>query len=83
MTIALTFLLVNSICLKLICDSLMVDFSGLKINLKKSEIVPIDKVKSIVELAQEFGCKVGMLLSFYLGLLLGGPFLVYLNLGWC
>ncbi|RVW97198.1 putative ribonuclease H protein [Vitis vinifera] len=47
--------------------------SGLRINLAKSEIIPVGKVDEILEMAVELGCKVGQLLSTYLGLPLGAP----------
>ena len=45
--------------------------SGLKINLNKSEILPIGPVANMEELASELGCKVGSLPTTYLGLPLG------------
>ncbi|KAJ9680648.1 hypothetical protein PVL29_019845 [Vitis rotundifolia] len=42
--------------------------SGLRINLAKSEIIPVGEVVEIEELAVELGCKVGSLPSQYLGL---------------
>ena len=45
--------------------------SGLKINLKKSEILPIGPVANMEELALELGCKVRSLPTTYLGLPLG------------
>ena len=45
--------------------------SGLKINLNKSEIIPIGPVANVEELASELRCKVGSLLTSYLGLPLG------------
>ena len=48
--------------------------SGLKINLEKSELILVGKVHDIEDLALELGCKVGGLLSCYLGLPLGAPF---------
>ena len=42
--------------------------SGLKINLEKSELIPVDRVHDIEVLALELGCKVGGLPSCYLGL---------------
>ena len=45
--------------------------SGLKINLKKSEVIPIGTVDNVEELASELGCKVGSLPTPYLGLPLG------------
>ena len=47
--------------------------SGLKINLGKSEIIPVGEVEDIEELAAEIGCRVGSLPSQYLGLPLGAP----------
>ena len=47
--------------------------SGLRINLAKSEIIPVAEVEEIVEMAVELGCKVGQLPSVYLGLPLGAP----------
>ena len=44
---------------------------GLKINLNKSEIIPIGPVTNAEELASELGCKIGSLPTFYLGLPLG------------
>ena len=45
--------------------------SGLKINLNKSEIIPIRPVANVEELASEMGCKVRSLPTSYLGLPLG------------
>ncbi|RVX03335.1 LINE-1 reverse transcriptase-like [Vitis vinifera] len=45
--------------------------SGLRINLAKSEVIPVGEVEDIEMLAVELGCKVGTLLSVYLGLPLG------------
>ena len=47
--------------------------SGLKINLAKSEVIPVGEVQRIEELAVELGCRVGKLPSIYLGLPLGVP----------
>ena len=47
--------------------------SGLKINLGKSEIIPVGEVKDIEELEAEIGCRMGSLPSQYLGLPLGAP----------
>ncbi|RVW35251.1 Transposon TX1 uncharacterized 149 kDa protein [Vitis vinifera] len=44
---------------------------GLRINLAKSELIPIGEVEEIEEMAVELGCKVGALPSVYLGLPLG------------
>ncbi|RVW88908.1 hypothetical protein CK203_045051 [Vitis vinifera] len=48
--------------------------SGLKVNLEKSELIPMGRVTDIEDLALELGCKVGGLPSRYLGLPLGAPF---------
>uniref|UniRef100_A0A2N9J257 Reverse transcriptase domain-containing protein n=1 Tax=Fagus sylvatica TaxID=28930 RepID=A0A2N9J257_FAGSY len=48
--------------------------SGLKINLSKSEIVPVGDVPHIVELRQILGCKQSVLPLQYLGLPLGSTF---------
>ena len=48
--------------------------SGLKINLVKSEIIPIGLVTNLVELALELGCKIGSLPTSYLGLPLGAKY---------
>ena len=45
--------------------------SGLKINLNKSEIIPIGPVDNAEKLAKELGCKIGALPTSYLGLPLG------------
>ncbi|KAL6345756.1 hypothetical protein AAG906_017501 [Vitis piasezkii] len=45
--------------------------SGLRINLDKSEILSIGRVKNLEVLALEVGCKVGRLSTSYLGLPLG------------
>ena len=47
--------------------------SGLRINLSKSEIIPVERVDGYEALAAELGCKVGSLLASYLGLPLGAP----------
>ncbi|RVW26012.1 LINE-1 retrotransposable element ORF2 protein [Vitis vinifera] len=47
--------------------------SGLKINLAKSEVIPVGEIQRIEELAMELGCRVGKLPSVYLGLPLGVP----------
>ena len=46
-------------------------FSGLKINLSKSEIIPMGRVDNVELLASELGCGVGSLPPMYLGLPLG------------
>ena len=48
--------------------------SGLRINLEKSELISMDRVYNIKNLALELGCKVAGLPSSYLGLPLGAPF---------
>ncbi|KAJ9678729.1 hypothetical protein PVL29_020805 [Vitis rotundifolia] len=48
--------------------------SGLRINLEKSELIPVGRVENIDDLALDFGCRVGSLSSTYLGLPLGAPF---------
>ncbi|KAJ9681633.1 hypothetical protein PVL29_017839 [Vitis rotundifolia] len=48
--------------------------SGLKINLEKSELIPVGRVHNIEDLALELGCRVGGLPSCYLGLPLGASF---------
>ena len=45
--------------------------SGLRINLAKSEIIPVGEVEEIEEMVVELGCRVGFLPSSYLGLPLG------------
>ncbi|WKA05140.1 hypothetical protein VitviT2T_023123 [Vitis vinifera] len=47
--------------------------SGLRINLDKSEIIPVGEVEEIEAMAVELGCRVGSLPSHYLGLPLGAP----------
>ena len=46
-------------------------FSGLRINLEKSVIMPVGPVENVDQLALELGCKVGALPTTYLGLPLG------------
>ena len=46
-------------------------FTGLKVNVGKSEIVPIGEVSNIQSLANFLQCKVGSLLMIYLGMPLG------------
>ncbi|KAL6323746.1 hypothetical protein AAG906_002214 [Vitis piasezkii] len=48
--------------------------SGLRINLEKSEMIPVGRVHNIEGLALELGCKVVGLPSCYLGMPLGAPF---------
>ncbi|RVX10542.1 LINE-1 retrotransposable element ORF2 protein [Vitis vinifera] len=47
--------------------------SGLRINLEKSEIIPVGEVEEMEEMAAELGCKVGSMPSVYLGLPLRAP----------
>ena len=56
-------------------------FSGLKINLNKSKIIPLGKVDNVEVLASELGCGVGSLPTMYLGLPLGAPSQGYGGLG--
>jgi hypothetical protein len=60
----------NLRCLFLCFESV----SGLKINLSKSEIIPIGEVDDIDSLASLFGCRVARLPMKYLGLPLGAPY---------
>ena len=46
-------------------------FTGLKVNVGKSEIVPIGEVSNIQSLANILQCKVGSLIMIYLGMPLG------------
>ena len=48
-------------------------FSRLRINLSKSEIIPIGRVSNVETLAAELGCGIGSLPTTYLGVLLGAP----------
>ncbi|RVW31161.1 putative ribonuclease H protein [Vitis vinifera] len=45
--------------------------SGLRINLAKSELIPVGEVEEIEEMAVELGCRVGSLPNVYLGLPFG------------
>ena len=47
--------------------------SGLRINLAKSEILPIGEVEEVDEMAVELRCRVGQLPAVYLRLPLGSP----------
>ena len=49
-------------------------FSGLKVNLVKSELILVGRVEIVEELANDFGYKIGNLPSTYLGMPLGAPF---------
>ena len=48
--------------------------SNLRMNLDKSELILVDKVENIQDLAFELRCNVGSFCSTYLGLLLDAPF---------
>jgi len=48
--------------------------SGWKINLSKSETIPINEVDDVERLASIFGCRVAVLPMKYLGLPLGAPY---------
>ena len=48
--------------------------SRLKVNLDKSELIPMGKVENVEELTIEFGCKFSTLPYSYLGLPLGARF---------
>ena len=48
--------------------------SRLRINLDKSELIPMRRVENISDLTFELGCKVGSLPSTYLGLPLSASF---------
>ena len=45
--------------------------TGLKVNVHKSEMVPIGEVDDVHALAEILGCRVGTLPMFYLGMPLG------------
>ena len=47
--------------------------SDLKINMQKSEIIPVRGVEDVDRVVAVFGCKVGNLPTTYLGLPLGAP----------
>ena len=46
---------------------------GLKVNVAKSEMVPIGEVNNLHALAEILGCRVGALPMTYLGMPLGAP----------
>ena len=48
--------------------------SRLRVNMDKSKLIPVGRVENVEDLASELGCKVGCLLSTYLGMSLGPPF---------
>ena len=45
--------------------------TGLKVNVQKSEMVPIEEVDDVYALAEILGCRVGILPMSYLGMPLG------------
>ena len=47
--------------------------TSLKVNVAKSEMVPIGEVNNVHALIEIFGCRVGALLMTYLGMSLGAP----------
>ena len=47
--------------------------SGLKINLEKSELIPVGNVFNMEKLARTLGCKEGTIPTTYLSLPLGAP----------
>ncbi|RVW54818.1 putative transmembrane GTPase FZO-like, chloroplastic [Vitis vinifera] len=47
---------------------------GLRINLEKSELIPVGRVENLDDLLDELGCKMGSPPFSYLGLPLGAPF---------
>ena len=49
-------------------------FTGLKVNVGKSEIVPVGEVNDLDALANILHCRVGSLLMKYLGMPLGTSF---------
>ena len=48
--------------------------SGLKVNMDKSELIPMGRVENVEDLAAELRCEVGSLSSTYLGMSLGARF---------
>jgi hypothetical protein len=56
--------------------------SGLRINLGKSELVPIGEVEDVESLAHILGCRIGSLPMTYLGMSLGGVVQIYFYLEW-
>ena len=54
--------------LLLLCFQAM---TGLKVNVQKSEMVPIGEVDDVHALAEILGCRVGTLPMYYLGMPLG------------
>ena len=46
---------------------------GLKMNMEKSELIPVGRVENVEELANDFGYKIGNLPSTYLRMPLGAP----------
>ena len=50
------------------------DFEGLKVNILKSEMVPIGEVNNVHALAKILGCRIGTLPMTYLGMPLGASY---------
>ena len=48
--------------------------SGLRVNMDKSELIPVGRVENVEDMATELGCKVGSLLHTYLGMSLSARF---------
>ena len=51
--------------------------SGLKINLEKSELIPVGLINDVEDPARVLGCKLGTLLTSYLRMPYGAPFKSY------
>ena len=47
---------------------------GLKVNRDKSEVIPVGRVDSLENIVSVLGCRIGKLLTSYLGLPLGASF---------
>jgi hypothetical protein len=62
---------IRNLCCIFVCFEVV---SGLRINLGKSEIVPIGEVEDAEDLAHLFGCRVASLPMKYLGLPLGASY---------
>ena len=48
--------------------------SGLRVNMDKNELISVERVENVEDLVAKLGCKVGSLLSTYLGMLLDARF---------
>ncbi|RVW83610.1 putative ribonuclease H protein [Vitis vinifera] len=59
---------------KVLANRIKKAYLRLRVNLDKSELIPVGRVNNIKDLALELGCKVGGLPSCYLGLPLRAPF---------